>query len=174
MARLTKYQREAFVSAVMQDVPSVNYEAQAHKLVKDAAIAVLPPQIQAIAADKKLCHHLETSSHWFGYHHGNFGSVTVFGGRNQDYMTKEVQETLDAIILLEKAQQERLDDMRSKLNAAIMSCTTDKMARERLPEFIKYLPEAEEKTPYLPAVANIVADLIHLGWPKDGAVVKNA
>jgi len=174
MARLTKYQRQAFVTAVMHDVPTVNYEEQAHKLVKDAAIAILPPQIQAIAADKKLCHYLDTTSHWFGYHKGNFGSVTVYGGHNGNYMTKEVEEKLDAIVQLSQAQDERLNDMQAKLKGAIESCTTDKMARERLPEFIKYLPEPEVKSQYLPAISNIVADLVTLGWPKDGSAVANA
>jgi hypothetical protein len=168
MARLTKYQREAFVEAVMQDVPTIDYEKQAHDLVKNAALAILPPQVRAIADNKDLCHYLETTMHWFGYHQGNFSSLCVYQGRQTNYMTDEVQKQLDAIIELAQAQNERLNEMRNKLTAAIGGCTTDRMARERLPEFIKYLPEPEEKTPYLPAVANIVADLVSLGWPKDG------
>lgn len=168
MARLTKYQREAFVEAVMQDVPTIDYEKQAHDLVKNAALAALPPKVREIAQDKSLNHYLETTNHWFGYNHGNFSSVTVYQGRQCSYMTPEVEAKLEEIIELAKAQDERLNETRSKVKAAIGGCTTDRMARERLPEFIKYLPEPEEKTPYLPAVANIVADLVSLGWPKDG------
>lgn len=169
MARLTKYQRQAFVEAIMQDVPTIDYEAQAHKVVKDAALAILPPQVRAIADNKELSHYLETTNHWFGYHQGGFSSVQVFQGRCTNYLTDEVQKQLDDIVAMADAQNERLNDMRAKLRGAIEACTTDKMARERLPEFIKYLPEAEEKTPYLPAIANLVADLTRLGWPEDKA-----
>jgi hypothetical protein len=174
MARLTKYQRDAFVEAVMQDVPTIDYEKQAHDLVKNAALAALPPQVRAIAANKELSHYLETTNHWFGYHQGDFSSVTVFQGRCTNYMTDEVRKQLDAIVELAKAQNERLSETRAKVRAAIGGCSTDRIARERLPEFAKYLPEPEEKTPYLPAVANIVADLVSLGWPKDGEKAASA
>lgn len=167
MARLNTYQRQAFVSAVMHDIPKIDYEAQAHALVKEAAFAALPPQVRAIAADKKLNHYLATQSHWFGYQNGGFSQVTVFQGRGESYLTPEVTKKLDAIIEAAQAQRERMAEMESKLKAAINACSTDRIARERLPEFESYLPEKEEKTQYLPAVANIVADLMSLGWPKD-------
>ena len=41
--------------------------------------------------------------------------------------------------------------------------------RGDLPEFAKYLPKAVAKTDNLPAVANLVADFVKAGWPKEQA-----
>ena len=61
-------------------------------------------------------------------------------------------------------------ELETKLMAAANSCTTRKALVELLPEFEKYLPADQAaacKT--LPAVANIMADFVKAGWPKDEA-----
>lgn len=51
---------------------------------------------------------------------------------------------------------------------AISACTTRKQAAEVLPEFEKYLPEDEPKAlRTLPALANVAADFVKAGWPKN-------
>ena len=44
--------------------------------------------------------------------------------------------------------------------------TVDKFF-EAFPEFEKYLPSEAQPTKNLPALANVVADLSKLGWPKN-------
>lgn len=46
--RLTKFDREAFVRAVIQDVPQIDYVAQAQKLLTDAAVASMPPKVRPL------------------------------------------------------------------------------------------------------------------------------
>jgi hypothetical protein len=120
--------------------------------------------VQAVARDKTLCHYLETSSYW----RSAFGSIRVYEPRGGSYTpTKDVQEKLDKLNELHNEQEARLAEAKAKLRGAIEPCTTLKIALERLPEFEQYLPKQQEKTVYLPSIANLCADLATLGWPKD-------
>lgn len=168
--KLTKYIREAFVRAVMQDVPKPeDFEAQAHKLVIEDAISKLPAKVQPLARDNEARYCLRTSSHWMH----PFSSVIVFEPRDSDYHpSPEVQGQVDELAEKKRADDKMRNDLQEKLMAAAMSCTTRKALAELLPEFEKYLPEdtpAAMRT--LPAVANIVADFAKAGWPagKQGA-----
>ena len=165
--KLTRTDKDAFISAVIQDIPKVDYQEQYRALLQEDAIAQLPAKIQAIARDKELRHFLRTGVIWG---RGNMSSVAVYEGHGTNFKpTPAVSEKVDQLIQLRREQGQRLEDMRLKLNAAIAPCATLKMALERLPEFAKYLPEAREKSVYLPSIANLVADLSTLGWPKDQA-----
>jgi hypothetical protein len=170
--KLTRTDKDAFVSAVIQDIPKIDYEEQYRVLVVEDSIACLPEKVQAIARDKSLKHFISTTTHW---HRGNMPTVTVFTGRGGSYTpSSEVAPKLAEIARLHREQEERLNLMRQSLNASISACTTLKMALERLPEFAKYLPEQREKAVHLPAIANLVADLTKMGWPKDKQPAKVA
>ena len=164
--RLTKSDKDAFVLAVVQDIPKIDYQEQVRALIHDDSIAQLPAKVQAIARDKALCHCLETSSWW----RSQFGSIRVYEPRGCSYTpTEEVQTKVDELTQLHNEQEARLEAARAKLRGAIEPCTTLKVALERLPEFEQYLPKQQEKSVYLPSIANLVADLATLGWPKDKA-----
>lgn len=164
--RLTRSDKDAFVRAVMQDIPQINYSEQARAMVLEDSIAQLPPKVQAIARDKQLSQYLETSTH----HRYAFGSSTVYTARGHHYTPMPAtQEKLEAITKLSEEQEDRLKEARNKLAGAILPCATLKTALERLPEFEKYLPKQQEKSVYLPSIANLCADLITLGWPKGEA-----
>lgn len=165
--KLTKAHREAFVRAVMQDVPQIDYATQAHKLVKDANLASLPPQLRPIALDKELSIYLKRESYWFGHDLG-ISSVSIFSMGHSYFKLKDKDDkALDKIKAAAEKQIEQRKALEERVSGVINSCTTLKIAKERLPEFVKYLPEEQEKTQNLPAIANIVADLTKLGWPKD-------
>lgn len=167
--KLTKTDKVAFVSAVIQDVPKIDYQEQYRNLVLEDSIAQLPEKIQAIARDKDLRHFIRTDSYW----RSGMGGVTAFVGRGNSYdVSVALAPKIAEVIHLHREQADRLDAIRSKVGAAIEPCTTLKMALERLPEFAKYLPEEREKSVNLPAIANLVADLSVLGWPKDKAFKK--
>ena len=67
------------------------------------------------------------------------------------------------------AKKKERDDAHAKLSAIVNGCTTLAQLKKLLPEFISYFPTEAEPTKNLPAVANMVADLSKLGWPKGGA-----
>ena len=157
--RLTKDDRSAFVRSVMNDVPRVDYEQQAKDRVQAEIYAQMPPKIQAIYDDKNLRPYLETHGVWM------FGTYARFAGILIGYNTKCDLSDLEA---LRDAQQNSIDAMAAKLSGVIGSCATLKTALERLPEFAKYLPEDRDSTgtENLPAIANLVSDLMAAGWPK--------
>jgi hypothetical protein len=166
--KLTKYIREAFVRAAMQDVPKPeNFESQAHKLIIEDSIAQLPAKVQPLARDNELRFCLRTTNHYF--YSSPFASVNVFAPRGADYRPSQaVVEAVAALTEKQMTHNEMRDGLEAKLMAAAMACTTRKALVEMLPEFEKYLPEdthAAIRT--LPAVANIVADFARAGWPKD-------
>ena len=163
--KLTKYHREAFVRSVMDDVPKVDYETQAHKLILEDSIAQLPEKLQKMARDKTTSQYLNMDHHWLR----EFGSLYVFSLRQEGFkLSATAQVEFDKINELQKAQNEARRHLRNKVDGVIRSCTTDVQVRKALPEFSKYLPEAESPVDRtVPVIANLVADLMSMGWPKD-------
>jgi hypothetical protein len=167
--KLTKYHREAFVLAVMEDVPKVDYESQAHALILEDSIQQLPEKLQKIARDKTLRQYLNMNHFWLR----EFCSLYVFNIHEERLkLSAKAQAEFDKLEELQKAQNEARRDLRDKLNGVIRSCTTDVQVRKALPEFSKYLPEAESPVDRtVPVIANLVADLMSMGWPKDKEAV---
>lgn len=172
--KLTKSDREAFVSAVLNDIPQVDYNELAQKYVKDFLIEKMPPKIKAVYDDKELRDWLSTSYvgmpgslQTFYFHHVN----NEYRKINTVYpeLAEQLVEWSDK--LYEQNQVQR--DMQLKLGGIINGCSTLKQAKERLPEFEKYLPKERDATGVsnLPAVSNVVAELSKLGWPKEQAAV---
>jgi len=166
--KLTKYDRQAFVKGVMADIPKEDYKEQVRALILEDSIQALPKKLQDAARDATCKDYLETGTF---YSRGLGTSFTVYDRRwNGRYApSATAQKKLQELEALHQAQQKKLDDVESKLTASIEACSTLKVAKERLPEFEKYLPadRTPEKGAYLPAVANLVADLATLGWPKE-------
>lgn len=166
--KLTKYDRQAFVKAVMADIPKEDYREQARKVLLQDSIEALPKKLQDAARDPTCKDYLETGNYYLQAFNNSF---TVYDKRWSGHYTASAtaKKKLDELCSLHVAQKEKLDAVEQKLVASIEACTTLKMAKERLPEFEKYLPQdrTPEKGAYLPAVANLVADLATLGWPKD-------
>ena len=52
--KLTKSDREAFVSAVMHDTPQIDFVGQAKKLALDAAVKKLPKKVRECWDDNTL------------------------------------------------------------------------------------------------------------------------
>lgn len=163
--RLTKADKEAFVRAVMDDVPKVDYDEQAKKLVMEELVERMPAEVKAV---------YKTAPEWLTSNYiclrGNLQSF--YGPARKCTDTKELaprlSEKLSELSAAKKEQTGTRSEIRSKVQATIDSCTTLKQAKERLPEFEKYLPAERGgfSTANLPAVTNLVADLMNLGWPK--------
>jgi hypothetical protein len=161
--RLNKYDKEAFVAAVMADIPMIDYDEQAKNLVQKAAYEAMPAKVKAVYQDKDTRQFLKTGF----YHHSpgclqNFYIYMPQDWKHGDDLDKQLRELEEA-----KVEQEvKRNDMKAKLTGIINSCNTLKQAKELLPEFEKYLPEERQQTKSLPAVSGLVADLTKLGWPK--------
>ncbi len=158
--KLTKNLREAFVRAVMADVPKVDYREQLQKAATAAAVNLLPAPVAAAYKqfpDYVVTRHVRIGAQYF---------CLPSADGNPDFPIG-VQQELARLEALREAQEESRKALRTKLNAAANSVTTRKALAELLPEFEKYLP-ADERTATLnlPAVANIVADFVQAGWPK--------
>lgn len=167
--RLNNSDRDAFVRAVMDDVPMVDYDGQAEALViqyfRDLAPACILEAIEA--------HPQWVEDEW-----------CFLPGRLQIIHTKYVPpgmgnqihtqhpdlwKKLERLAKLGKKQDEERTQLKNKVRAAIAGCATLKVAIERLPEFEKYLPADRTPvgTPGVPVIANVVTDLMAAGWPKD-------
>lgn len=157
--KLTKNLREAFVRAVMADVPKVDYREQLQKVVTDAAVALLPAPVAT--AYKQFPEYIETRRVWAG---ATYLSVPA---ADEVVFPPEVEKEIARLEALNDAQEENRSALRTKLTAAANSVTTRKALADLLPEFEKYLP-ADDRTATLnlPAVANVVADFVKAGWPK--------
>lgn len=163
--RLTNFDRDAFINAVMDDVPSIDYQTQADKLARDGLEQSLPDDLLAVI--KKYPQHFDVER--VGTPHP-LNSVAVRGPFKYESLEKlpKLEAEIKKLATKAQAQKEARRDLRSKIHGAIYGCTTLKAAQERLPEFVKYLPQDRDGkiTANLPAVANLVADLTKAGWPK--------
>ena len=77
------------------------------------------------------------------------------------------EKTLEAITKPYRDAEKARGDLYQKLKGVIEACTTLKKLKELLPEFEAYFPTEAEPTKNLPAVANLVTDMMQMGWPKD-------
>lgn len=163
--RLNTYDREAFVRAVMDDVPTVDYQQQAKDYVYAVLAPRLPAKLKAVFDDKELRPSLDWKNWDLSCDVQGLSSVRWC---HPFKLTPAERKHLDAIGEAAQAQSQSRSDLKVKVRATINSCTTLKQAKERLPEFEKYLPADRDGngTASLPVVANLVADLTKAGWPK--------
>lgn len=168
--KLTKYMRQAFVRAAMNDVPSVDYDTQIRKEVMRASVAALPDAVRAVWLDGKTFKYIKTAYSTFA---GQSFEIPGIEG-NRWTNTKAIPELLaadkaliDDLAAKHQAQIDQRARLHDTLSAAAASATTRKALATLLPEFEKYLPADEPaacKT--LPAITNIMAEFSKAGWPK--------
>lgn len=159
--RLTISDRSAFVRAVMDDVPKVDYEELYRKKLQQWCIDNLPDDLRPLYA--KYPDHFYTNSRMCV----RYQYVTTVGRKDPNTDKGFVAEMRKLVADWEQ-QDEAREKLEAKLQAAINGCSTLKQARERMPEFEKYLPKERDGkiNRSMPAIANIVADLAAAGWPK--------
>lgn len=166
--KLTNIERDAFVRAVMDDVPAIDYNDQARLAVQKWAIDRLPPKVKAIA--KEFGHLLNRENHW-QLPHPLHGVMIVTGNIGESMAATKSDADLwpkiEAFASAARKQNDERDRLKQSVRGAIYACTTVKQAQDRLPEFAKYLrkgiPAASRE---VPVIANLVSDLVAAGWPK--------
>ena len=164
--KLTNSMRNAFVLAAMNDVPQVDYDGQACKLVTAAAAKLFADTFPG-ADYEKLNAAGWLNATWFSTPH-YLSSVYVPAPSAQSIRNSELEAQLQELANAAKAQSDQRDELEQKLRAVAYSVTTREALVKALPEFEKYLPSAPDAVAKnLPAVANLVADFTRAGWPKD-------
>ena len=167
--RLTNTLRKAFVRAVMDDVPSTDYQEQARELLSKAAEENLPPALKrAIVIDPSVRDWIESR-----YHHvGKFplSGTYLLGTREAlDLLNKDdaLQQKLQTLSDALAEQNKCRNQLQAKIEGIAASCASRKQLLQALPEFEKYLPvETAASSRSVPALANLLADLTAAGWPK--------
>lgn len=164
--RLTKSDKQAFVDSVMNDVPSVDYNEQARKLCIEWATNRLPQKVREVVQELPGWienKYMQTPSGLDSVYVPALSSIHNTASAHPD-----IYEKLVALAELNSAQRKARQELRSKVEGSIETCTTLKQAKERFPEFVKYLPTERDGsfTANLPAIANLVSDLTAAGWPK--------
>jgi hypothetical protein len=156
MSRITKWDKQAIVKAIMADVPTPDKVKRREEL-QAAVVKVMSPECRKLY--KKCPSALRT-------HH--IGEL-IYDGTwpSRDIITGDVNSSIvDDLKAKYEAEDKKVSDARWALKGAIESCTTIKQLNDRLPEFKKYFPTVQKPVANLPALANVVADLSKLGWPK--------
>ena len=156
--KLTKYTKQAIVSRILNDVPKPD-DNTLKADIQAAMVKAMTPGMRKLYKTKPTALKIERIS---GY---DVGASWAFDVIVADVRDMDVREVLKPF----KAAHEERKRVREQLRFAIETCTTLKQLNERLPEFSRYYPTAEKPTANLPALANVVADLSKLGWPKQGA-----
>ena len=153
--KFNKYTKQAIVRAIIQDVPPIDKEARA-TAIKEAIIKAMSPEVRKLFKTHPAALRMRSVEYTNPFRQwGN--DVTV--GDVTDAQIKAI------IAPYEKQEVERAQAER-KLMFAFEGINTLKQALTTFPEFKKYYPTEAEPTKNLPALANVMADLSKLGWPK--------
>ena len=167
--RLNKFDKDAFVSSAMDDVPKVDHDVLAKKLVVDCLKATVPVDIQNAIAKYP---------DWFNSDHVSMPSnisdfyttLTPRRIRWQDVLKepKDVAKMQELAAAAKEQYQSRIV-LEGSLRSTIEGFSTLKSALAALPEFAKYLPEERDGkvNRSMPAVANLVTTMMQAGWPKE-------
>lgn len=160
--KLTKIDRESFVLAVMQDVPRVDYEAQAKEAYRLFERSVLPTEVLVLYDNPKLRCYLN----FYEYVRTPAGLSDFRGVAREQQMPPALWEKLVDLGNKAQEQEDTRRQLKAQLTAAIDACSTLKQAVERMPELEKYLPKDRSQTgvTQLPVIANLVTDLMRAGW----------
>jgi len=152
---LTKIHKQAIVRAVMQDLPPIDAVARANA-VKEAIVKAMSPEVRKLFKTHPAA--LRTTSVAYTNPFRRWGNDVTVG----DVTDAQIKEIIKPY---EKQEEERAQAER-RLFHAFEGINTLKQALTTFPEFKKYYPTEAEPTKNLPALANVMADLSKLGWPK--------
>ena len=168
--RLSTTLRSAFVRAVMDDVPFVDYDEQLRQLAQKVVDSYRPAAlVRALALDPNIQDWLNRDYQFIHKYQQSF--CLVGSMQSLDRLNADKALTLAAVNLrkLQQAQQEKRSALEAKLKASAQACQTRAQLAKAFPEFEKYLPTEAGNSKCLPALANLMSDFMAAGWPKQPA-----
>lgn len=161
--KLSNTIRDAFIRAVMADVPSVDYGVVFQDYALRVSADALPVAVRRLWNDPKTREWVATRN-VFGHYNGLIAEVPGF---DRDALKKLLTPERERLSALKKEQEATRNVLEQRVKAAAYSVGTRKALVEMLPEFERYLPADEAAANrQLPVVANLAADLTAAGWPK--------
>ena len=152
---LDKYTKQSIVTSIMNDLPPID-KARRTNEIKAAIVKAMSPEVRKLYKTKPGA--LRTKCVAYTHEYRTWGDEIPVG----DVTDAQIREITAPY---EKEENERAD-MKRKLTGAFDGIRTLKAALKTFPEFKKYMPTEAEPTKNLPALANVMADLSKLGWPK--------
>ncbi len=155
--KVTKLQKESIVRAIMADVPKPD-KAVRHAKVQAALVKIMSPECHKLYGKRPDIFTTEFT-----------GDTTYDGcswGTRHVVLGDAPKDALQKILEPHVIEDGKYNEAKHNLTNAIMACTTLKALETTFPEFKKYFPTETQPTKNLPALANVVADLSKLGWPK--------
>lgn len=164
--RLTKSDKEAFVRAVMDDVPEVDYQEQVRSKIMAWALSIMPDKVRAVYNEYPQYFETNLVNTPRGCWGVNVPIAEYVGdlGKRAPELWAELVDL--GTLCTEQCQARRT--LESKVRGLIETCSTLKKAHELLPEFTKYLPaDRDQKVVANLPVANTVTELMLAGWPKN-------
>ena len=168
--RLSTSMRLAFVRAVMDDVPFVDYDEQLRQLAQKTVDGYRPAAlVRALALDPNIQDWLNRDYQYIHKYQQSFclvGSKQSLGRLNADTDFTQAAQNLRK---QQQAQLEQRSALETKLKASAQACQTRAQLAKALPEFEKYLPIEAGNSKCLPALANLMSDFMAAGWPKQPA-----
>lgn len=153
--KLSKYTKQAIVRAIIHDLPPIDKEARA-SAIKEAIIKFMSPEVRKLFKTHPAA--LRLADVEYVDIHRSWSAPVVVGDVTRDQ--------IKAIIAPYEKQEQERREAEAKLTHAFAGISTLKQALTTFPEFKKYYPTEAEPTKNLPALANVMADLSKLGWPK--------
>lgn len=153
--KFNKVTKQAIVRAIVQDIPPIDSEARA-KAIHEAIVKAMSPEVRKLFKTHPSA--LRTASVLYANPFRTWGSDVTVG----DVTDKQIAEIVKPF----ETQEEERAQAERKLLHAFSGINTLKQALTTFPEFKKYYPTEAEPTKNLPALANVMADLSKLGWPK--------
>jgi hypothetical protein len=166
LMRLTKYSKHAFIRAVMQDVPMIDYHEQITKLAVDDTVERLPPAVKMLWNNAELRPYINLGKMRFDH------LVSCYVPSMDEYLEPSTLTmvptlvTINKLLAANKQQDLARSQLKRKLESATQACTTTQALLKLFPEFAKYLPAEDSPTKNLPALANLMAEFVAAGWPK--------
>jgi hypothetical protein len=146
--KLNNYQREGFIRTVMDSLPKVNEKEMLAEIQKDLVASMSPECRKLYRTNPKA---LNNTYQYFSVLQRN--ASFVIGDADQHKVFAPYLERANAVAAA-----------RAKLGHVVRGCSTLKRLQTALPEFIRFMPTEVEPSKYPIAVANVVADLVKLGW----------
>lgn len=147
---LAQYHKDAIVRSILNDIPKTEHRMAVAEMQAALYAAMTADERRVFRKNPKAlaCKTLYRIDYALDH------QIEVRCG------SVDVEEVLKPWREKAKARSE----MESKLHAALKSIRTRKQFVDKFPEFIKYAPDEHGTCATLPAVANVVADLLKLGW----------
>lgn len=168
--KLTNNLRDAISRAICNDIPRTDYKEQIRTLVQAHYVKAAPREVQAVYKNPNLRGYLcKEQVHIAGCGYNYLYCVTP-DADTYDVVLPDtaLMEQLQALTKLNDEQSAAIYEASQKVRATVSAFRTTQALLKAYPEWEKYIPKEDAPTVNLPAHANLISDLVKLGWPDGG------